>query len=111
MILGLGSSASVTDLRREKEHLKGKKQELLLSDGFFYTHLKEWMLGQILKYAFVLNSTWVNNAHTDLFPLCIRAVCAQFRCPFYDEVSSLLPSSASTAKTAALGAGSSKGSS
>lgn len=97
MILGLGSFASVTDLRREKEHLMGKEQELLFSDDFFCTHLEEWMIGQHLKQAFVLNSTCVQSAHKDLFSLCVRAVCAQFRCTIYSEVSSLLPSSASTA--------------
>lgn len=92
MTLELGSFASVTDLRREKEHLKGKERELLFSDD-----LEEWMLGQHLKQDFVLNSACVQSAPTDLLSLCVRAVCAQFRCTFHGEVSSLLPSSASTA--------------
>lgn len=111
VIVGLGSFAPVGDIRREKKPLKGKEQELLLSDDFFCTLLEEWMLRQHLKHAFVLNSTSLKSAHTDPFFVCVRAIRVQLRCTFHGEVSSLLPSSSSTAKRAALGAGSSKGSS
>lgn len=70
MILGLGSFASVTDLRREKEHLKGKEQGLLFSDDFFCTHLEEWMLGQHLKQAFVLKAP-VYRVLIQIFFLCV----------------------------------------
>lgn len=69
------------------------------------------MLGHCLKYVFVLESTCVKRAHADLFPLHVRAVPGQYKCTIYSEVLSLLPSSASTAKRVAPGAGSSRDSS
>lgn len=110
MILGLWSFASVTELRGGKEHLKSNKRELLLSDIILCTCLEERMLRCSLKYVFVLESICVQRAHAELFPLHVRAVPAQYRCSIYSKVLSLLPSSASTDKTAALGAGSSRGS-
>lgn len=96
---------------RFKEGKETSEQELLFSDDFFCTHLEEWMLGPPLKHAFVLHSICVKSAHTDCFSLCVRAVCTQFRCTFYGEISLLLPSSAGATKRAVLGAGSSKRSS
>lgn len=86
MILGLGSFASVTELRREKVHLKSNKQELLLSEVVFCTHPEEGLSGHCLKYGFVLESICAKRAHADLFPLPIRTVPAQYRCTIYSEV-------------------------
>lgn len=82
---------------------------MLLSHVVFCTHLEEGMSGHFLKYDFVLQSICVTRAHADL--LRVRAVPARYRCTIYGEVLSLLPGSASTAKRAVLGAGSSRGSS
>lgn len=69
------------------------------------------MSGHRLKYVFVLEAICVTRSHADLFSLHVRAVPAQHRCTVYDEVSSLLPNSASRAERAVLGTGSSRGSS